>query len=94
MEEVGARGSVTWRGGGREVCFFCEDVAGAMGWEPWFSWVDGTWAPAFWTAGVARGVSRFAKFRKGSVDDSGTEMSGNCDEMGTEAYSPFPPIVL
>jgi hypothetical protein len=28
---VGGCGSVTWQGGEREVCFFCEGVAGLTG---------------------------------------------------------------
>jgi hypothetical protein len=31
VEEAGGRGSVTWQGGARDVCFFCEGVAGSTG---------------------------------------------------------------
>lgn len=54
----GLRGSVTWRGGGREVCFFCEDVAGVREFERGVGscWVDGRWAPGFLGGGSARGL--------------------------------------
>jgi hypothetical protein len=60
----GVRGSVTWRGGERQVCFFCEDVAGSTGFGGNRGFVGG-WhvGPGVWPAGVARGDPRFAKFQ-------------------------------
>ena len=93
MEEVGVHGSVTWRGGEREVCFFCEDVAGSSGFERNRGFVGG-WSvgPGVLGGRGCAGSSELREISDGSEDDQWDLYVSNCDEIGTEAYSALLPM--